>query len=144
MTTAPEFADLIVRNAAVTTLDPARPAASAVAVRGQRIVAVGDDADVEARRGPRTRLIDALGRRATTVMTLTMTGIAADSSLAGGSNIHFTRRGASVAVMLLGAIVGAALSRAGLGWPIVAAIAAAGVAAALIWRADEERSSRST
>jgi uncharacterized membrane protein YoaK (UPF0700 family) len=77
---------------------------------------------------------------ATTVLTLTLTGIAADSSLAGGHNIHFTRRGASVALMLLGALVGAALSRAGLGWPIVAAIAAVGVAMALMWRADEERS----
>jgi hypothetical protein len=62
MSTAPEFADLIVRNAAVMTMDPARPTASAVAVRGQRIAAVGDDSDVDALHGPRTRLIDALGR----------------------------------------------------------------------------------
>ncbi|NUP33441.1 MAG: hypothetical protein HOU01_17275, partial [Streptomycetaceae bacterium] len=37
-------ADLVVVGARVLTQDPDRPFASAVAVRGGRIVAVGDDA----------------------------------------------------------------------------------------------------
>jgi uncharacterized membrane protein YoaK (UPF0700 family) len=45
----------------------------------------------------------------TTVLTLTLTGIAADSKLAGGSGAHTPRRILSVAAMLLGATVGALL-----------------------------------
>jgi len=52
-------ADLIIVNAAVRTMDPARPAASAVAVDGDRIIYVGDDAAVRAFIGPDTRVIDA-------------------------------------------------------------------------------------
>jgi len=43
----------------------------------------------------------------TTVLTLTLTGLAADSSLAGGSNPSWTRRAASVGAMFAGAAVGA-------------------------------------
>ncbi|WP_345695788.1 amidohydrolase [Kitasatospora terrestris] len=57
-------ADLVVRNAKVYTGDPLRPRASAVAVRAGLITAVGDDADVLPQVGPRTRVVDALGRRA--------------------------------------------------------------------------------
>lgn len=42
----PEWATLVVKNARVLTMDPARPQASAVAARGARIIAVGDDEDV--------------------------------------------------------------------------------------------------
>ena len=45
----------------------------------------------------------------TTVLTLTLTGIAADSTLAGGSGAHSGRRLLSVAAMLLGATIGALL-----------------------------------
>jgi uncharacterized membrane protein YoaK (UPF0700 family) len=45
----------------------------------------------------------------TTVLTLTLTGLAADSTLAGGSNPHAGRRTTAVAAMLVGALVGAAL-----------------------------------
>ena len=55
-------ADLIVTHARVITLDPARPRATAVAVRGGNFVAVGSDRDVARLRGPRTRLVDAGGR----------------------------------------------------------------------------------
>jgi uncharacterized membrane protein YoaK (UPF0700 family) len=54
----------------------------------------------------------------TTVLTLTLTGLAADSSLAGGSNPRVLRRLASVVVMLLGAFTGALLSRHGVRWTI--------------------------
>ncbi|MEU2394044.1 amidohydrolase [Streptomyces sp. NPDC007369] len=56
-------ADLVLRNARIHTGDPGRPAATALAVRGGRITAVGDDADVAPHIGPRTRVVDALGRR---------------------------------------------------------------------------------
>ncbi|HKC23994.1 MAG TPA: amidohydrolase [Thermoanaerobaculia bacterium] len=55
-------ADLIVENARVHTVDRARPEAQAVAVVGERIVAVGSSADVGAWRGPRTRVVDAKGK----------------------------------------------------------------------------------
>jgi len=45
----------------------------------------------------------------TTVLTLTLTGIAADSRLAGGNGGHPARRLTSVSAMLTGALVGALL-----------------------------------
>lgn len=57
------MADLIVLNARVTTLDPRRPSATALAVADGRVLAVGDDAQIAALAGPRTRRIDAAGRR---------------------------------------------------------------------------------
>ncbi len=45
----------------------------------------------------------------TTVLTMTLTGVAADSALAGGRGSRLARRGLSVAAMLLGALVGGAL-----------------------------------
>ncbi|MFJ2190023.1 amidohydrolase [Kitasatospora sp. NPDC087861] len=59
-----QAADLVVRNAKVYTGDPVRPRASAVAIRDGLITAVGDDADVIPQIGLRTRVVDALGRRA--------------------------------------------------------------------------------
>ncbi|MER5325184.1 amidohydrolase [Streptosporangium roseum] len=56
-------ADLVVRNAKVFTGDPRNPAVSAVAVRAGKIVVLGDDGDVAEHVGPRTRVVDALGRR---------------------------------------------------------------------------------
>lgn len=47
----------------------------------------------------------------TTVLTLTITGIAADSALAGGGGSKAGRRLAAVATMLAGAVLGAALVR---------------------------------
>ncbi len=45
----------------------------------------------------------------TTVLTMTLTGVAADSKLAGGHGSRIARRGLSVAAMLLGALIGGAL-----------------------------------
>ena len=56
-------ADLIVTNARVWTVDPSRPEAQAVAVLGDRIVAVGTADDVAAWRGANTRVVDAGGKR---------------------------------------------------------------------------------
>ena len=55
-------ADMIVTNGAITTLDPRRPRATAVAIKDGRFVAVGDDGDMMPHRGPHTRSIDVGGR----------------------------------------------------------------------------------
>ena len=55
-------ADLILTNAKVVTVDKSQPKAEAVAVLGERIVAVGSSADIDAWRGPRTKVIDAGGK----------------------------------------------------------------------------------
>jgi uncharacterized membrane protein YoaK (UPF0700 family) len=61
--------------------------------------------------GLRTALVRALAVPdiTTTVLTLTLTGLAADSSLAGGGNPRWGRRVASVVAMLFGAALGALL-----------------------------------
>jgi len=59
---AAEPADLVLLNATVHTGDPARPHAEAVAVRGNRIVAVGTSAEVRAYVGPRSRVMDLRGQ----------------------------------------------------------------------------------
>jgi predicted amidohydrolase YtcJ len=53
---------LIVTNASVYTLDKQHPKAEAVAVIGDRIVAVGSRAEIDLWRGPQTKVIDAGGK----------------------------------------------------------------------------------
>jgi uncharacterized membrane protein YoaK (UPF0700 family) len=71
----------------------------------------------------------------TTVLTMTLTGLAADSSLAGGSNPRSMRRLGGVLAMLIGAAAGAAmilhLARPLL-WPLLVA-AATGAGATALW-----------
>jgi predicted amidohydrolase YtcJ len=55
-------ADLIITHAKVWTVDKSQPTAEAVAVLGDRIVAVGSNADAEAWRAPNTRVINAQGK----------------------------------------------------------------------------------
>jgi len=55
-------ATLIVTNAAVYTVDKQQPKAQAVAVIGDRIVAVGSGAEIDLWRGPQTKVIDAGGK----------------------------------------------------------------------------------
>jgi predicted amidohydrolase YtcJ len=55
-------ADLIIINAKVWTADKNHPTAQAVAVLGERIVAVGANSDLEAWRGTKTQVIDAEGK----------------------------------------------------------------------------------
>ncbi|CRK57361.1 Exoenzymes regulatory protein AepA precursor [Alloactinosynnema sp. L-07] len=52
-------ADLVLRDATVHTMDPARPVAGAVAVRAGRIIAVGDNVDEHI--GGRTEVVDGTG-----------------------------------------------------------------------------------
>ena len=58
-------ADLVLRGGRIATMDAARRFVSALAVRGERIVAVGPDAAVQAHIGPRTRVIELRGRTVT-------------------------------------------------------------------------------
>ena len=55
-------ADLIITNAEIWTVDKSLPMAQAVAILGDRIVAVGSSADVDAWRGPNTHVVDAGGK----------------------------------------------------------------------------------
>ena len=52
--------DLIIVNAAVRTMDEARPQAEALAISGNRIAAVGTSTEIRALAGPKTRVVDAL------------------------------------------------------------------------------------
>ncbi|MGV9345267.1 YoaK family protein [Streptomyces spiralis] len=68
----------------------------------------------------------------TTVLTRTLTGLAADSRAAGGTGMRSVRRAASVIAMLAGAALGAWLVvRRDLGTPLLIAALAAGVLAAV-------------
>lgn len=55
-------ADLIITNAKIWTVDKARPNAEALAVLGERIVAVGSAAEVDTWHGPQTKVLDAQGK----------------------------------------------------------------------------------
>ena len=59
------------------------------------------------------------GLTTTTVLTTTMTGLAADFALAGGSNPHMRRRLGSIASLFVGAAIGAVLLRFGLSVPLI-------------------------
>jgi len=52
-------ADTILVNGKVYTLNPKQSWAQAVAIRGEQIIAVGDDAEIKKLRGPATTVIDA-------------------------------------------------------------------------------------
>jgi predicted amidohydrolase YtcJ len=59
---APAQADLVLTNGKIITVDAQFSIAQAVAVRGDRIVAVGTNADITRMAGPNTRRIDLRGR----------------------------------------------------------------------------------
>src|SRR4051812_1237892 len=54
-------ADTIITNAKVYTVEKEHPRAEAVAILGERIVAVGSAPEIDAWRGPETKIIDARG-----------------------------------------------------------------------------------
>src|SRR5688572_10338481 len=56
------FADLVITNANIQTIDPKRASARSLAVVGERIVMVGSDADTKPLIGPGTKVIDAKGK----------------------------------------------------------------------------------
>jgi uncharacterized membrane protein YoaK (UPF0700 family) len=63
------------------------------------------------------------GLTTTTVLTTTMTGLAADVALTGGSHPHTRRRLGSIASLFVGAAIGAVLLRFGLSVPLIVAAA---------------------
>jgi len=75
-------ANLIVAHANIYTVDRQHPMAEAVAVIGDRIVAVGSKAEIDPWRGPGTRVIDAHGK-------LLLPGF-------NDSHVHFTDGGAGL------------------------------------------------
>ncbi|HIQ05962.1 MAG TPA: amidohydrolase, partial [Anaerolineae bacterium] len=58
------YADLILHNGKIYTMDPARPWAQAIAIAGGKFVAVGDETAVEGWKGSRTTVLDLEGRTA--------------------------------------------------------------------------------
>jgi uncharacterized membrane protein YoaK (UPF0700 family) len=81
--------------------------------------------------GIRNAVVRKLGERdlTTTVLTLTVTGIAADSSLAGGTNPGWTRRAGSVVLMFGGAAAGTWALRHSIVLPIACASLVSGICA---------------
>jgi predicted amidohydrolase YtcJ len=61
---AVETADMVLRNGTIITVDEALPEAEALAIRGDRIVAVGSGDEIDAYIGNRTEVIDLMGRTA--------------------------------------------------------------------------------
>lgn len=59
---AQEPAELVLTGGMIYTVDAARPRVEAVAVRGERIVAVGTAKEIQAWVGPNTRVVDLKGR----------------------------------------------------------------------------------
>jgi hypothetical protein len=57
-------ADLVLHNGRVYTMDPARPRAQALAIAGNRILAVGSDAELLPLLGPGGRAVDLAGQAA--------------------------------------------------------------------------------
>lgn len=107
--------------AAVATVHPGDPAAYALIV----LMALA--------MGVRNAVVRRIGvaDMTTTVLTLTLTGLAADSRAAGGTGKGSTRRLAAVLAMLTGAVVGALLLKAALFIPL----ALAAVSALATWLA---------
>ncbi|XTR51740.1 DUF1275 family protein [Pseudarthrobacter sp. So.54] len=65
----------------------------------------------------------------TVVVTSTITGLAADSRLAGGTGVHWVRRALAIVLILLGALAGSAALHVGLWMGLgVAALIASAVA----------------
>src|SRR5687768_18505332 len=58
-------ATLILVNGDIHTMDPARERATALAINGDKIVAVGDDAEVKQHATATTRIVDLAGKTVT-------------------------------------------------------------------------------
>ena len=59
--TSPPVADFIYVGRSILTMNPDRPRADALAVSGDRVLAIGDEAAVRAHEGPSTAVIDVSG-----------------------------------------------------------------------------------
>lgn len=76
----------------------------------------------------------------TTVLTTTLTGIAADSALAGGTNARAGRQSVAVLAMMIGALVSAALYlHYGAGLPLAISAVGATIAAVITYKGGAAR-----
>ena len=57
-------ADLLLLHGKVLTMAPARPEAEALAIAGDRVLAVGSSAEISKLRGEGTRVVDLAGKTA--------------------------------------------------------------------------------
>lgn len=96
-------ADILIQGARIYTMDSALPQAQAVALRGDRILAVGGDDELEPLRGPGTRVIDGRG-------TIVVPGFIDAHSHPGGVN---EVTGANVDLRSVAAIQDAMRAQAG-------------------------------
>ncbi|HMO06631.1 MAG TPA: amidohydrolase [Paracoccaceae bacterium] len=87
-------ADMILTNARVLTMDPARPRAEAVAMAAGRVLAVGARAGIERLAGPETRILDCRG-------ATVLPGFVE-------SHLHLVLGGAELGHLQLGGVHGAA------------------------------------
>jgi uncharacterized membrane protein YoaK (UPF0700 family) len=76
----------------------------------------------------------------TTVLTLTIAGLAADSGLAGGDNPRWQRRGAAILAILAGAAAGAALVRYSVAIPLLVCGLISGICALTQRHLESKRS----
>ena len=114
---------VLVGGAAAAAFAAPHAAATRYAVIGLTAVAMG-------LRNATVRELDVPGLTTTTVLTMTLTGLAADSRAGGGSGRRSPRRSAAVVAMAAGACLGAWLVlHHGLGIPLLVAAGATGVLA---------------
>ena len=59
-----EAADLVLQNGKIVTLDPARPEATAIAVRRGLVLSLGSPSSIKRHIGPATKVVDLAGRMA--------------------------------------------------------------------------------
>src|SRR5262249_22196186 len=76
----------------------------------------------------------------TTVLTLTIAGLAADSSLAGGDNSRWQRRGAAILAILAGAAARAATLRYFVAVPLMVCGLMSGICAVTQMHLESKRS----
>jgi uncharacterized membrane protein YoaK (UPF0700 family) len=79
---------------------------------------------------------------ATNLMTLTFTGLHADSTLGGGKNPRALRRSVSIVIFALSATLGAFLTRYGVLWPMLTAFTVLLLALPILLQRLEEPSPR--
>lgn len=115
MVHASQTADLVLRNGRIYMVDPKRNWASAVAVKGGRVVAVGTDASVEPLIGETTRVVDLRGRMA-------MPGIVDVHNhimMGGQADLYETRFPSTLSLKEIADRIGAAVKKAAPGSWIV-------------------------
>ena len=76
----------------------------------------------------------------TTVLTLTIAGLAADSSLTGGDNPRWQRRGAAILAILAGAAAGASMLRYSVAVPLLVCGLMSGICALTQRHLESKRS----